>query len=60
LRWDRDLSNFLFSLTTTLSKFVSPKCLTIIAFESRYHDTKLRLLTQQATHTLPQLIIFIL
>ena len=58
--WDRNLSNSLNSLTTVLSKLVSPKCLTIIAFESRYHDTKLRLLTRQPAHTFSQLIILIL
>jgi hypothetical protein len=57
LWWDKDLSNFLISLTTTLSNLVSSKCMTIIAFESRYHDTKLRLLTRQPTQTLSQLII---
>jgi hypothetical protein len=34
--------------------------LTIIALKSRYHDTKMRLLTQKPTQTLPQLIIYIL
>jgi hypothetical protein len=58
--WSLDITNFLSSLTNTLSNLIRTKRLPIIPLVCLYHHPKLWFMTRKTTHHFSQLIILIL